>query len=371
MKIRAFSQLAFKHAQNAFQEELYIKAGLDITHPVKIYGIVNERCNYKCRYCDYWRLDQYKDEISIEQWKTGLKSLKDFIGNFHIEFSGGEPFMKKGFVDLMQWCSDEQINFGVTTNGSALNPKIIERFVRTRPFNVNISIDSYQDETHDYTRGIPGSLAHLRQAMVKLHEEQARQGVRFPLIVKPTVTAVNFRDLPRMARWAPEVLGATLVNFQPIDRWTRETYDELWIEPAQLPALREVVAELIELKNAGAPIMNSVTSLKLWESHFKEEKAPPSAMPCRVGLRNFFIRSNGDVEVCWYWPPIGNIKDQTAQAIWQGQEARKRREETTQCDRLCLFSCLSTNTLQDKVRTGISLLLGPRRSNSASESSGA
>ena len=360
MNIRALGQLAFKHAQNAFQEELYIKAGLDITHPVKIYGIVNERCNYKCRYCDYWRLASYKDEITIEEWKTGLRSLKDFIGNFHIEFSGGEPFMKKGFVDLLQWCSDQRINFGVTTNGSALNPKMLERFVRTRPFNVNVSIDSYKDEIHDYTRGIAGSLAHLREALGNLAREQERQGVRFPVIVKPTVTSANFRDLPELARWAVAELGATLVNFQPIDRWTRETYEELWIEERDFPELRRIVEELLALKREGLPIMNSTMTLELWESHFREEKAPPSAMPCRVGLRNFFIRSNGDVEVCWYWPPIGNVKTQTAREIWQSAEARQRRQETTQCERLCLFSCLSTSTLQDKVRTGVNLLVGRR-----------
>jgi hypothetical protein len=30
-------------------------------------------------------------------------------------------------------------------------------------------------------------------------------------------------------------------------------------------------------------------------------------MPCRIGLRDFFIRTNGDVEVCVRYPPIGNI----------------------------------------------------------------
>ena len=141
-----------------------------------------------------------------------------------------------------------------------------------------------------------------------------------------------------------------------MDRWTRETYDELWIEEEHHQELQEVVDELIEMKQQGLPIMNSELTMGMWVAHFKEEKAPVSAMPCRVGLRNYCIRSNGDVESCWYYPPIGNIKEQTAEEIWKSDEAVVRREETTACDRLCLFSCLSTNSFTNKLKTGIQLL---------------
>ena len=54
-------------------------------------------------------------------------------------------------------------------------------------------------------------------------------------------------------------------------------------------------------------------------------------MPCRVGMRDFFIRTNGDVEVCFFYPSIGNIKEQSAREIWYGpkaQEIRRSRPST-------------------------------------------
>jgi MoaA/NifB/PqqE/SkfB family radical SAM enzyme len=357
MNTGAGGRLAYKHARGLLHEELYLKTGVDFTRPVKIYATVNERCNYRCRYCEYWRMKEYADEMSIDEWKSALASLKEFLGRYHIEFSGGEPFIKKGFVDLLHWCRGEGIDFGVTTNGSALKPASIGRFVATAPFNVNISVDSYVAAEHDHLRGIEGSLEHLVTGIHKLREEQQRQGIHFPVIVKPTVTANNFRQLPRLAEWAVGELGATMVNFQPVDRWTPETYDELWIEEPEHDALEEVVQELIRLKRGGIPIMNSEQMLGLWVKHFRGEKAPPEAKPCRVGLRNFLIRANGDVEVCWYWPVVGSIKQQSARDIWTGALARERREETTACDRLCLFSCLSNNSLLNKASVGVSLLL--------------
>jgi radical SAM protein with 4Fe4S-binding SPASM domain len=356
MTVAAMGRLAYKHVLSSFNEELYIKLGLDLTAPIKVYATINERCNYRCRYCDYWRMKEYADELTIDEWKAALGSLKAFIGRYHIEFSGGEPFIKKGFLDLLAWCSEQGIDFGVTTNGSGMTPKGTPRFVATRPFNVNISIDSHESEVHDYSRGVDGSLAHLRGAVGRLREEQQRQGIRFPITVKPTVTSLNFRHLPELARWAIRDMGATMVNFQAVDRWTQETRDELWIEETEHGELDRTIAALVEMKREGFPIMNSEETLLLWPKHFREEKAPPEAMPCRVGLRNFFIRTNGDVEVCWHWPIIGNIKRQSAREIWESAEARQRRKETIACERLCLFSCLSNNTFSNKLRTGIALL---------------
>ena len=78
-------------------------------------------------------------------------------------------------------------------------------------------------------------------------------------------------------------------------------------------------------------------------------------MPCRVGPRNFFIRSDGRVEVCWFFSPIGNVRTQSAREIWHSEEARRRRIETTGCEKLCLFTCLSRRTLMDKARMGLTL----------------
>lgn len=355
MNVRELSRLAWKHARNTAAEELYLRGLGDATRPVSVHALVNERCNYRCRYCEFWRMEHYRDEMSIEEWKRALASLKEFLGHFHVEFSGGEPFIKKGFVDLLPWCRDQDIGWGVTTNGSALSPKTIATVVAAHPFNVNVSIDSHEQAVHDYTRGREGSHEKLARNLRVLIEQRDAAGQSFPIIIKPVVNVLNFRQLPLIVEWVQQ-LGPAVVNFQPMDRWTRESYEELWIEEEDHPELERVVDELLELKAKGAPIMNSELVLGAFVKHFREESAPVETMPCRVGMRNFFIRPDGNVEVCWSYPPIGNIRAQSAREIWRGHEARQRRKETTACERLCLFTCLSQKTLGDKVKMGITLL---------------
>lgn len=359
MDIGTLTELAWKHTQNALAEEVYIKSGFDRTRPVAFYGIVNERCNVKCRYCDFWRLPHYVDEMTIDDWKKALLSVKDFVGKFSINFSGGEPFIKPGFIDLLAWCSQNDISAGVTTNGSALTKRNAEKVVAARPFNVNISVDGPSAEIHDYLRGYPGLFDKLSAGIRYLVEERKRQNVAFPLTIKPTVNARNFRHLPALIEWV-QAIGADSVSPQPMNRWTQETYDELWIEEADLPEFERVIEQVIEMKRAGAPVLTPEKVLSLLPDHFREKKAPRDLMPCRVGLRNFMIGVEGSVRMCPFddFPVIGNVKTQSAKDIWHGAFARKVRGDTVACEKLCLITCVSQKSLLDKVKMGMQLLRG-------------
>ena len=355
MKMAALTGLGLKHVRNHLSEEFYLRTDRDATRPVSFYGIVNEHCNIKCRYCEYWRLKHYKKEMSIEEWQKALLSVKAFVGTFSINFSGGEPFIKPGFLDLMVWCHRNHIHSGVTTNGSALTRKNCEKLAAAQPFNVNISVDAPYAEVHDYLRGCPGLFEKLSNNIQYLLEERDKAGLDFPIIIKPTVNKKNFRYLPDIVEWVKDI-GATCVNFQPMDRWTPETYDELWIEKDDLPELQKVADRMLQMKRSGYPILNSALTIALLVLHFQEKKAPPEVLPCRVGMRDFFIKTNGDVEVCFFYPTIGNIREQSAREIWYGPKARDIRKQTVSCDRLCLYTCLSQKTLSDKLKMGLALL---------------
>ena len=358
MRLFDIGAVAMHHARNAIAEEIYLRTGRDFTRPVAIYAMVNEICNYRCRYCEYWRMPKYRPEMSIKDWQKALLDLREFIGDgYHVEFSGGEPYLKKGFLDLIRFCNEHRLKWGVTTNGAAFSSQnVVASTIAARPLNVNISVDSMRPDVHDYSRGVEGSLARILHGLSNLRAARQAAGLDFPIIVKPVVHRLNFRDLPEMVDWIQEI-GATAINFQPVDRWTAETYQELWIDdPRDLSDLQSVRDRLIAMKRNGAPIMNSELLLRAWEKHFQEQPAPEAYRPCRVGMRNYFIRPDGEVEVCWYYDPIGNVRTSSAREIWHGELAKQRRKETVECDSLCLFTCLSQKSLADKVRMGLVLI---------------
>ena len=80
---------------------------------------------------------------------------------------------------------------------------------------------------------IPGCSRSSPTASAISSAERDRQGKRFPINIKPTVNSKNFRLMPELVNWAM-AKGVSCVQLQPMDRWTPETYDELWIEDAEL-----------------------------------------------------------------------------------------------------------------------------------------
>ncbi len=352
--------LGWKHAVGAISENAYLTTGLDATRPLAFYGLVNEHCNLKCQSCSCWRRESYKEEMSIAEWQAVLLSIKSFVGKFSISFCGGEPLLKPGMIDLLAWCGENEIGAGVTTNGWMLTRENAERIVAARPFNVNVSLDAPNPELHDMLRGCTGSFKKATDGVAYLLEERSRQQASFPITIKPTVNAANFRLMPEMVKWVAS-MGNLCVNPQPMSGWTQEARELLWIRGEEIDELEGVVEELVRMRRAGAPILASELALRLMPEHFRGLRAPRSALPCRVGLRNFNIEPNGDVGVCYGGlPMIGNLRRQSARAIWFSEKARKVRRATVSCDKLCLTTCQSHKTLFNKAEMALRLLRSSR-----------
>ena len=360
MKLTTLASLAVKHAQNDIAERIYLSTAYDTTRPITFYGEINERCNIKCRYCPYWRMKEYATEMTIDEWQRGLLSIKDFVGTFSINFNGGEGFIKPGFVDLLAWCHANGISAGATTNGSALTRPNAQKLVAASPLNINISVDTPNAELNDYLRGCPGLFKRLSTGITYLVEQRESLRASFPIVIKPTVTALNFRDIPDLVEWTKRI-GASCVYPQPVSRSTPETYDELWIKEPELPEFERMVRRLIEMRRAGEPILTPEPVLASMPDHFRLKRAPQTALPCRIGLRNFMILTNGDVHLCHRaFPAVGNLKTQTAREIWYSAKAREVRKRTVACQRLCLGACVSPKTIPDKIKMGLVMLKNAR-----------
>lgn len=105
----------------------------------KYRALVTNKCNYRCPFCH--------NEGQEKQQKTDLMSLEDFkklvdmlaaegIEEFNI--SGGEPFVNKHIVDMIEY-ADSQLTCDIScaTNLSLIQLEQIERLAKTRiKFNI-------------------------------------------------------------------------------------------------------------------------------------------------------------------------------------------------------------------------------------------
>lgn len=114
-------------------------------------------CNLGCFFCyeNSKPGDKRIEEITFDEVRIILDEARS-IGVEKISFTGGEPFVNKHFVDIL----DYTLNFFpvlVLTNGTTPLRKNIDRIekLRTKPYPVKfrISLDSPDPNIHDIGRG--------------------------------------------------------------------------------------------------------------------------------------------------------------------------------------------------------------------------
>ncbi len=354
MDIATLARLGLRDFSSLLPEALYLTTGIDFTRPTEIQANLTQRCNYKCLQCACWRYEPVS-ELSIDQWKESLASLKDFVGHYRLEFVGGEPFVKKGFLDLLEYCRDQQLDCGITTNGSAfVNDRVVDRVVATRPLKVDISMDGSTPSMHDRLRSAPGSFERISSGISKLRAEQAAQGIKFPIRIISTLNSINFRAMPDIVLWTMQI-GANSIDVHPIREWTEESKTMLWPTEEQVAELEQVISELLRMKDSGAPIETSEYKLRAMPDHFLRKKVIPEVPTCRVGMRAFFISPTGMVSCCSDFQALGDLKIQSAREIWTGALAREVRHKTVGCTKGCAYGCQAAKPMLEKIKRGLLL----------------
>lgn len=119
---------------------------------------VTDRCNLRCTYCmpeDGIKLIDKKDILSLEEIVEAVKIGAGKFGIRKIRFTGGEPLVRKGIVDLVQKISSIKgiEETAMTTNGLLLS-EYAQDLKKAGLKRVNISLDTLSPvKFRELTRG--------------------------------------------------------------------------------------------------------------------------------------------------------------------------------------------------------------------------
>lgn len=108
---------------------------------------ITENCNFRCTYCmpieDYPFVPQ-KNMMSKEEIISIIRTFAE-LGIKKLRFTGGEPLMRKDFIEILEAIQDLKLSLHLTTNGLLLG-RYLEDFKPLGLYNINISIDSLNQE---------------------------------------------------------------------------------------------------------------------------------------------------------------------------------------------------------------------------------
>ena len=312
------------------------------------------RCTMGCRMCHIWK-NKETEEISVESWKRIIDNLAEFMDdNRTINFAGGEPLLKDGLIDLISYACGKGFKPAICTNAWFIDQKMAKRLVDSGVDIVAVSLDSLNENIHDYIRGVKGSYKRAMNAIeyltrfgesknVKIHIQSIISQVNLDDIIDITHLFnkhVTIQDITYLALIQPP----NMLN--PSHEWYKsEEFKMLW--PQDKDKVNFVIDELLRLRRTDTErsykIGNQEFQLKAFKEYFNNPvEFYKKKVRCRVGEQIINVNTNGDIQLCPYLSPISNILTQPIEEIWNSEKAVSLRKRISVCDEKChqILNCL-------------------------------
>ncbi len=114
---------------------------------------ITSKCNHDCMYCyNVWKHPSLKyparEELSTEQIKKIISKLKKQTKIKYLAISGGEPLLRKDTPEIIEFCSENNIEANLLTNGSLLNEENCRKCVQAKTSIFEIPLLAVDEKIH-------------------------------------------------------------------------------------------------------------------------------------------------------------------------------------------------------------------------------
>ena len=298
---------------------------------------INSICNQKCEHCFYWRNLNRRDDLSKEE----LFALSRSLGSIEtLNLSGGEPFLRPEFGEICrQFIRHNKVRqIYVPTNGYFADRTVVQITETLKEkeldlFVAEISLDGL-GEFHNRFRGSPGAFDKAMRTYDALAELQ-KNDTRLRIHAISTATGVNMDEIRRLTSYLFDRCPKMDHHNLALIRGDRKNPSLQGPSLAEYQRLYEFVRRVWAMREEGR--YGSMVEPMLQWAKSRTAAAQKQVVPCRAGVLNAVVYSNGDVSVCENHPPLGNLRERSFAEIWNSPEAHALRKS------IAARACYCTN----------------------------
>lgn len=155
------------------------------------------RCNFRCIQCYNTTHAATDRELTVAEWRGVIEQLAA-LGCHSATFTGGEVFVRKDAVEILDAACDQTFSFRINTNGSLITEALLQKLEPMRPFIQSFDVSFYGATPH-----IHDTLARRLGAYdATLRAVQLLAEARMPLLVKFVTMRDNFDGI---AKWKADM----------------------------------------------------------------------------------------------------------------------------------------------------------------------
>ncbi len=296
---------------------------------------LTSRCNERCIHCyiPNGKKNTGKD-MPLEKVLSLIDEFAE-MGGLHVTLSGGEVFLHKDIIKIMQYCREKDMQISILSNLIALKDVQIPFIKAANVSLVQTSLYSMDPAIHDYITTIPGSQAKTKAAIEKL------VAADIPVQISCPVMKANCKGYAEVLKYAQSLRCKAQTDY---------------IMMAQSDCDTQNLANRISLEETEALLRDIIA----WDKDYKEKtlKQRPvseemafdperfARQPlCGAGINDCCITENGDVYPCAGWQAMvcGNVYKQPLRDIWDNSPQFKQVRAVTQGDFPECLKCEARN----------------------------
>lgn len=310
--------------------------------PIQLIHFITSRCNAKCGHCFYWSQLNTKGELSLEEIDKITKHLPDLV---ILNFSGGEPFIRQDFAEVIKTYYRNTLVKEVTIPTNATFTEKMKKdctevldYCKGMELNIVVSLDGLE-KIHDEIRQVKDCYKTARKSFDMLKELQ-KQYPHLQVSIVSTMTSLNQDTVEEFHKeineeWQPDIFGMNLIRGEAksMDLFgvNLENYKRFF-------ALQSTSRK----KGMKSWVRDQMNKLRTATNIYMVQQKK-MAVSCKAGTLMGVMYEKGDVYPCELLnrKPLGNVReyDYDFEKLWTSTRTKEasRWIKDTKC--YCTHEC--------------------------------
>ena len=302
-------------------------------------------CDARCTMCSNWKWGDRKSDMTLAQLEPVLNT--PFWGAVeNLNISGGEPTTRNDLpevVELFHKYLPRLRKIGINTTG--LTPhRAIPMLTRIVEFcaakgvliSIRVSLDGIGD-VHNQVRSVKNGFDKA-QKTIEAMQALAAQHPNFSFGIASTIFATNLEDAENILAWARTKnldVVFNMLRFTDAMLHNKELQATIGFREREEQFMRKFFIDRVQEES----VLSGQAFMYL---HYADMIANGyhRTMPCPFQRQGLLLNPNGDLHYCENSQKLGNVLDESAEALYFRAENLAHREKIkTETCPTCLSPC--------------------------------
>ncbi len=259
---------------------------------------ITQRCNLKCKFCYLGSCRESEPDMPLRKVFNILDQLQE-AGCMEVILLGGEPVIRKDFVQIYRYIKVKGMMVAIWTNGTLINRKIADLFKEYPPHHLRISLYAASPKGYKEIADNASAFKRIKEGAKLLKKR------RVYFTFRSVLTRINVIEFEKMKKFAESIK----VNFHGrtcITSTTSRDFNpkKFKITPEQRDILERYAEDYVPLK---------------WEDKTQKKLDKKGCRGC------LYISNNGNLLACLLYRRRYryNLEKTDLRQAWENRLQRK------------------------------------------------